>query len=906
MLKSFLLISAAFGLFSLGGGETPIRGEHFGNWWVVGEEVVFRPQSPLPSGETLTVTVTDAENQKVTAATLPRAEFNRTGWRWRPAEPGFYEAAFSLDGRELAESYHVTLRSRDKANNVAVVAEEDFPITRHAFAVAPAKTREPREISPVFGMSPHFGFAAEEVPLSRLVGFHSVRIHSINWSQAEPREGHYDWSKIDAFMKLARENGYADNQLIFNIMATPRWASTRPEADWINVCIREYETVLPKDLESWRKFLREVIRRYPGVNRYELWNEPHLPGFSCFWADSVENFVKLLKAGSETIRQEKPEADIWLGGIGMRYLSFYEELLKLGGGNAFDTLPLHGSWMDKHPFTLLEKRFGVKEKPWVTSEWHAILMKPFQEEYPSERQLARTMLLDFLLQVKQGAREVDLFCILNLPNVERETLPFFRKHRSNTTHVSGLFRRRPYLQPRYPALTWQVFTGLITKELKVLDGYRFSDRSDQRAQLLESGSGPLLVLWNAARNPAKLDPALLNAARGGTLLSAEGRAVSDPAAFLLPIDTVLYIQNPNHQEIAAWKNTDDVLTPRREKLNLSTESAGLYRNGALFDDRLEPLNPKLREIDRQVVVNDGNKTTGGFAVGLTPKFIDLYVEVRDRRHHGTSGLTAWQGDSLQFALDTVGDGYADDRLEFTAALPDGGKPELWKQKAPYPGGDLPARNTSEGKLCEYAEFRIDRQGEITRYRIRLELSELYPFTFTPGKPLRFSLLVNNNDGAGRTSWIEWGSGIGGQKNPAAYGTLTVELPPAPVFIHSDLSRKSWKQDYRATVAAVTRVETLQAEQGAGVATPAREIVPGGRYRIAFEARGNARFQAIAGCGGRIDLVKPVLLKEDEWRKFEVAFTAPEGSKPIAITCFAWKDPGKWFEIRNFTMEPAAL
>jgi len=31
------------------------------------------------------------------------------------------------------------------------------------------------------------------------------------------------------------------------------------------------------------------------------------------------------------------------------------------------------------------------------------------------------------------------------------------------------------------------------------------------------------------------------------------------------------------------------------------------------------------------------------------------------------------------------------------------------------------------------------------------------------------VLVNNNDGKGRSGFLEWSSGIGGEKNPAAFG-----------------------------------------------------------------------------------------------------------------------------------------
>lgn len=45
----------------------------------------------------------------------------------------------------------------------------------------------------------------------------------------------------------------------------------------------------------------------------------------------------------------------------------------------------------------------------------------------------------------------------------------------------------------------------------------------------------------------------------------------------------------------------------------------------------------------------------------------------------------WEFDSLQFALDTKGEGFDVDRIEFAAALGEDGKPVLWKVYAPNLG-----------------------------------------------------------------------------------------------------------------------------------------------------------------------------------------------------------------------------
>ncbi|MBL8994534.1 MAG: hypothetical protein JNM63_14410, partial [Spirochaetia bacterium] len=55
----------------------------------------------------------------------------------------------------------------------------------------------------------------------------------------------------------------------------------------------------------------------------------------------------------------------------------------------------------------------------------------------------------------------------------------------------------------------------------------------------------------------------------------------------------------------------------------------------------------------------------------------------------------------------------------------------------------------------------------------IDQTELYPFNYEEAafKAIRFSVLVNNNNGKGREGYLEWSSGIGAGKNPGFYGKL---------------------------------------------------------------------------------------------------------------------------------------
>jgi len=894
-----------------------IRGTNFANWFVLGEPAVFKAKEPLPEGAKFTAVLFDSGGKELLRQEVAAAGFNRDGWSWKAPAPGFYEVEFRMDGKAVAESYPVKIHLQDSVDKrkFTLGGEREFTVSRHPFVVAPAKTAAPADISPNFGASPHFSMYKMAIPLARLVGIHSIRIHALRWDQLEKEPGKINWSGVDDFMRLARENGFADDRIVFNIYGTPRWASTRPEADWINIFVPEYAAVMPKNLDDWRNFIRQVMRRYPKVNRYELWNEPHLIGFTCFWVDSTEHFVELLKAGYETVKAEKPGSEVWLGGIGMRYLPFYDAFLKAGGGKYFDVLPLHGSRVSPEPFHELEKKYGLAPKPVVSSEWHAMLLKPMMAEYPPEKLLARNMVLDFLNQIRAGVTEVDLFCLLNLYRTERETLPFYRELRSNNTHVSGLFRQVPYIQPRYQALAWHVLTSLVKGRLKVGKGYLF-DGNRQRAIRLDSEAGPMLLVWNTGDRPLPPAPELRGAiGPDSRLLNAEGAVQSPDAAFRLAPEEYYYILAPDAAAVAGWRNTGEVLYAQNAKRTLQNEDNGVYRSGKLFDangDTIEPEKLAWQPVGRRVGGNSGlapGNTAGRFAAGFTPAGLELLVEIDDPTHvMKADDMRVWEFDSLQFAIDAKGDGFDTDRLEFAAALGEDGKASLWKVYAPNLGGDLPARFSAAGSKVQNARCRIDRKDGKTVYRIGIDAPELYPFRLEEQPRVRFSLLVNNNDGNGRASWIEWATGIGGIKDPARYGNLTPEQPAGPAATMRMLKNKGWNKDYHLEFRNEDGMPSVrvggESKLCAGVSTGAFAVVPGAACRVVFEARGDARLQVLASGPGlkRLDLLAPTQLDEN-WKKFDLPLDIPNRSEKLSVSCFAWQQPGRTFELRNFAVEP---
>lgn len=917
MLRKMIasVLASAAVLAASGAGPLKIRGTAFANWWRTGETVCFKGNQPIPENDRIRVKVNDVTGATLYTGEVGGREFNEKGWCWQPPSPGYYEAEFSRGGSvdgTVAESYRFRVYKQDrKTKKYSLAGDTQIPVTKHPFAVA-TPTRPVAEISPVFGMSPHFSRYRDFLPLSRLVGFRGIRVHYIDWAKLEKEKGVWDWKELDEFMQLARKNGYSDSDITLNLMGIPRWASTRPEATWINICIQEYKTVIPKQMEDWKNFIRMVMRRYPGVKKYELWNEPHLIGYSCFWSDSVENFVALLKAGYETVKAENPEAIVHLGGIGMRYLPFYRELLKLGGDRYYDVLPMHGSWVQMAPFRRMEKEFGRKSKPWLSSEWHAMLLRA-SFPWPSEPMLTRNMLCDFLNQVRQGAEEVDFFCIVNAQNFEKECLPWMKKFNpGSASHVSGLFRKTPFPAPRYQAVAWHVLSDLVTGKLSVGEGFRFG--AGQCAVALSSDAGELLIFWNGGENPVRIDGELAKIVAASTVCEADGRPVALPAEMTLAPEFYYIARNPDRKLLAAVKGRGaEVLIPQSKALPLSHEVCGNYLPGKLFDAKLE-LTAAGRRAPRMAlaekVVCDSSaragEIAGFFSVALDRENFELYVELEDAVHHPVPGKAPWKGDSIQFAFDGGGKGLAGDRIEFVLTLDREGRAGVVKNFAAPLGGDLPERYTPANEPMRTAAVAGERRNGRTVYCLRLPVSELYPLTVPPNGTLRFSLLANNNDGSGRAYYREWASGIGGEKSPTEYGDLTVlqlarellkGLPFRPFRQGADQRLAATANGYRVDAGAIGR------KDAAGVAVSVGNLLPNASYRLTFRARGTARIEVVCFANKqRINLLKRTALKSD-WQEFSMVLTVPEGVKSASLNFFAWEQPKVFFEVADIRLMP---
>jgi len=156
-------------------------------------------------------------------------------------------------------------------------------------------------------------------------------------------------------------------------------------------------------------------------------------------------------------------------------------------------------------------------------------------------------------------------------------------------------------------------------------------------------------------------------------------------------------------------------------------------------------------------------------------FLYIAAAVKDSAHVNTadSGLDAWSYDSIQLSFDsTRADGFS-----------------AGKEHLRYTGGLLPtgaALGNETGGMNPNIKYNFYRDAatQTTYYLMAFPWSNFGITSLSAdGTDLGFTLLVNNNDGFGRTGWLSYMYGIAAGKNPYQFGDLILtdltSLPSSP-------------------------------------------------------------------------------------------------------------------------------
>lgn len=752
------------------GSFARIRGLNRFNWYRFGEPVRFQAFGTLPEGTTAVVgKIRTAGGKPVTSVTVSAEDMEKGFWSWQPAEPGMYFVDFSAVTPRGEVSLEEEYQERAMNNQIGL-----FTPGGHSFAVV--RDRDSGPAPALFGYqlgcSPSRikSLGDTEVQMAKRAGGSFARFH-VTWMEIEPEKGKFNWDALDYYVDKCVEAGIRP---VVCFYGTPRWASNTPDDERYVVHVWAYNAYAAKDINDWTNFIEKMVNRYKGrVSTWEVWNEPHLRGYSCYWHDTPENFVKLLKAAYQTIKRIQPESTIWLGGIALRYLPFYDRIIELGAGKYFDRIAIHGHGQHIAPFYALDRKHNSPVHRWVNSEWHASLIRYTDPAYKlNETQRTLRMMIDLFSMMRQGVEEVAFFEPFNL--VEKETLKLHTEGGAPLNHTSGIFRRKPYFQPMLGSVVMANFSRQFSGRIEVKGFYRFDK---QTAVLFKSDAGTLLAFWLDGKAPETISPQLAKAIAKSPVETWEGRPVSQKKDLALEPFVIYYARNP---EIPAdWKAEANIRRVEAAARPLEHKISGVYSAKPLFtaDGKLIPENIHWNSegfaLQRFAAAPADFRKPTRFALALFDGKLQLVVETRDEiNHQPGEGGNMWQGDAIEFAFDIEGRGVAGNRIEFMAGKTKKGD-ELFKSANPSLVGDLPTEWTLPGMTVKNGrvEVRLLPKEKNALYLVELPLTELYPYIPQTGQTIRFSLIANESDGKNRTGIANWARGIFNAKDPVEYGDL---------------------------------------------------------------------------------------------------------------------------------------
>lgn len=205
-------------------------------------------------------------------------------------------------------------------------------------------------------------------------------------------------------------------------------------------------------------------------------------------------------------------------------------------------------------------------------------------------------------------------------------------------------------------------------------------------------------------------------------------------------------------------------------------SAKLGQTFAEREDMSAPATAPLITVDSIDQYNSTGGMWGGkddLSLTSSVKWDDqnLYVKINVKdnvQYNSYSNGDIWQGDSIQLGIDLSRQSGASSKnvSELGFALNNDGTVNKWRWIAP--------EGLSTGALDKaQAAVTRDEAAKETVYNISIPFSELHGpnYTFDPKEPIGFSLLVNENDGNGRTGFMEFNQGIGSSKDFTLYGDL---------------------------------------------------------------------------------------------------------------------------------------
>ncbi len=149
----------------------------------------------------------------------------------------------------------------------------------------------------------------------KALGLEWTRV-DLHWDRHEPRKDQYRLGELDGVLQALGEEQLRS---VFYLVGSAPHATSAPAGS------PTPDQYPPKDPLLFAKTMAMLAKRYPGVDAWQVWNEPNLPSF---WRphEDAEGYGRLLLPSVQALRQVVPEKPVVMGGM-----AYYSQMPVKGG-----------------------------------------------------------------------------------------------------------------------------------------------------------------------------------------------------------------------------------------------------------------------------------------------------------------------------------------------------------------------------------------------------------------------------------------------------------------------------------------------------------------------------------------------------------------------------------------------
>ena len=788
--------------------DCDFEADKFAAWYYPGETVKYTCKNPdaLRGYNSIKIKVTDSNFNVIHTDSRSVDEIITKGWSYTPEELGYYEVEFSAvspDGtvRKIVKGY-IKLLKRDEGTPLYAFLSQ--PTVHFAVVKGAAKPMELRNDMHMASAIP-YQESETEFRLLDMLGVAGLRLHYILWGNSYAGHGGiedtpdvYNFTKADKWVQYSDQFGFKN--IMANFFSTPIWAVEEKWRDPSNITTfgYVYQKMAPENMEDLAEAIQEFYKHYKGkVDILEFMNEPAY-GNTAFWADTPEKLAEMIKTAYKALREVDPNKNMLMAAASWNQgYKLYAELLSKDKDfyDSFDMFTFHSRYAgDLKYYEDANNKYGYESKPAAATEEY--LYSAYRSGKPKDHNVSTMHYYAcYFNHIKKNVEYVTMFEVQD--NVPDELRCAQYANGITPNHTIGLFTAFPYVEPHKGAVA--AFNLYENIGLDFTYAGEFDFGNGQKAVYFMNDGEPVVYVWNSDDKPFYLSDELKNALTDKVECQdfmGKDFNIDDE---MQPL-TMYYIKGFDKNKIdAIEKNEGHVLNDDFEReyytcklpefipvddVVLDETFEGIVIDNAEtapFDKETFKLNDNIEWItDNWNWVTQNHEKPAGFdskfAAYVDNDGMYLVVDVTDSTINQQSvgsewpSLT-WQNDSIQLAFDCYGTGDSAMRAEFQIGMFKD-KPLMYKEKAPEISFVMvDGWSDSKSELDTDKYLRIEKTNKGLMYKVFIPMSEMYPFQYSSTTDhLRFSLLVNDNNGTGR-SYYEWSSGIGGTKDPKAFGAL---------------------------------------------------------------------------------------------------------------------------------------